>query len=103
MQLAFTLKMGTAQVAKTSVTVNNNSPIQDYVHPDDRTPPDYELTPGLIPFAELKLLSDWILQYLIGLLHRCMFSGRARYPIPGSKLRCRGTWSVANDVNLIEV
>ena len=57
MQLAFALKMGTAQVAKTSVTVNNSS-IQDNVHPDDRTPPDYEMTPGLIPFAELKLLSD---------------------------------------------
>ena len=102
MQLAFTLKMATALVVETSVTVNNSS-IQDNVHPDDRTPPDYEMTPGLIPFAELKLLSDWILQYLIGMLHRCMFSGRARYPIPGSKLRCRGTWSVANDVNLIEV
>ena len=102
MQLAFTLKMATALVVETSVTVNNSS-IQDNVHPDNRTPPDYEMTPGLIPFAELKLLSDWILQYLIGLLHRCMFSGRARYPIPGSKLRCRGTWSLANDVNLIEV
>ena len=102
MQLAFTLKMATALVVETSVTVNNSS-IQDNVHPENRTPPDYEMTPGLIPFAELKLLSDWILQYLIGLLHRCMFSGRARYPIPGSKLRCRGTWSLANDVNLIEV
>ena len=29
-----TLKMTTAQVVETSVTVNN-SPIQDYVHPDD--------------------------------------------------------------------
>ena len=57
MQLAFTLKMATAQVVETSVTVNN-SPIQDYVHPDDRTPPNYEMTPGLILFAELKLLSD---------------------------------------------
>ena len=32
-----TLKMTTAQVVETSVTVNNNSPIQDYVHPDDQT------------------------------------------------------------------
>ena len=29
--------MTTAQVVKTPVTVNNNSPIQDYVHPDDQT------------------------------------------------------------------
>ena len=37
-QLTLTLKMTTAQVVKTSVTVNN-SPIQDYVHPDDQTRP----------------------------------------------------------------
>ena len=29
------MKMTTAKVVETSVTVNNNSPIQDYVHPDD--------------------------------------------------------------------
>ena len=34
-----TLKMTTAQVVETSVTVNNNSPIQDYVHQDDQTQP----------------------------------------------------------------
>ena len=28
--------MTTAQVVETSVTVNNNSPIQDYVYPDDQ-------------------------------------------------------------------
>ena len=27
------------RVVETSVTVNNNSPIQDYVHPDDQTQP----------------------------------------------------------------
>ena len=31
--------MTTAQVLEMSVTVNNNSPIQDYVHPDDQTQP----------------------------------------------------------------
>ena len=31
--------MTTAQVVETSVTVNNNSPIQDYIHPDDQTQP----------------------------------------------------------------
>ena len=34
--------MTTAQVVETSVTVNNNSSIQDYVHPDDHTQPIYE-------------------------------------------------------------
>ena len=35
-QLTLTLRMTTAQVVETSVTVNN-SPIQDYIHPDDHT------------------------------------------------------------------
>ena len=38
-RLTLTLKMTTAQVVETLVTVNNNSPIQDYVHPDDQTQP----------------------------------------------------------------
>ena len=44
--------MTTAQVVETSVTVNNNSPIQDYVHPvqdygsPDQTQRTYEMTPG---------------------------------------------------------
>ena len=33
--------MTTAQVVETSVTVNNNSPIRDYVHPDDQTQPTF--------------------------------------------------------------
>lgn len=38
------MKMTTAQVVETGVTVNNNStsPIQDYVHPGDHTQPSYE-------------------------------------------------------------
>ena len=35
--------MTTAQVVETSVTVNNNSLIQDYVHPDDQTQPTFDL------------------------------------------------------------
>ena len=53
-QLSLTLQMTTAQVVETSVTVNNNSPIQDYVDPDDRTQPTYEMTPGLRPFTQGK-------------------------------------------------
>ena len=40
-QPTLTLNMTTAQVAEASVTVNNNSPIQDYVHPDDQTQPTF--------------------------------------------------------------
>ena len=47
-QLTLALKMTTAQVVETSVTVN--SPIQDYVHPDDQTQP-FEMTPGSKPFT----------------------------------------------------
>ena len=43
-QLTLTLKMTTAQVVETSVTVNNNSPIQDYVHLDDQTQPPVTIT-----------------------------------------------------------
>ena len=50
-QLTFTLKMTTAEVVETSVTVNN-SPIQDYVHPDDQTQPTFEMTPGFKPSTE---------------------------------------------------
>ena len=48
--------MTTAQVVETSVTVNNNSPIQDYVHPDDQTQPTFEMTPGFKPFTEIRLI-----------------------------------------------
>ena len=47
-QLTLTLKMTTAQVetsVETSVTVNNNSPIEDYVHLDDQTQPSFDIHP----------------------------------------------------------
>ena len=49
--------MTTAQVVETSLTVNNNSPIQDYVHPDDQTQPTFEMTPGFKPFTAESSLS----------------------------------------------
>ena len=39
-QLTLTLKMTTAQIVETSVTVNN-SPIQDYVLPHNQTQPTF--------------------------------------------------------------
>ena len=38
------LTLTTAQVVETSVTVNNNSPIQDYVHLDDQTQPTFVIS-----------------------------------------------------------
>ena len=40
------MKITTTQLVQTSVTVNN-SPIQDYFHPDNHAQPTYEMTPGL--------------------------------------------------------
>ena len=51
--------MTTAQVVETSVTVNNNSPIQEYVHPDDQTQPNFEMTPGFKPFTTMFLFRDY--------------------------------------------
>ena len=45
--------MTTAQVVETSVTVINNSPIQDYVHADDQTQ-SFEMTPGFKPFTHKR-------------------------------------------------
>ena len=56
-QLTLTPKMTTAQVAETLVTVNNDSPIQDYVHPDDQTQPTLEMTPGFKPFTVIPFSS----------------------------------------------
>ena len=50
--------MTTAQVVETSVTVNNNSAIQNYVHPGDHTQPTYKMTPGFKPFTEGFLLRE---------------------------------------------
>ena len=50
--------MTTAQVVATSVTVHNNSPIQDYIHPDDQTQPTFEMIPGFKPFTHKKKLLD---------------------------------------------
>ena len=37
------------------VTVNNNRPIQDCVHPDDQTQPTFDMTPGFKPATLLIL------------------------------------------------
>ena len=49
--------MTIAQDVETSVTVNNNNPIQDYVHPDDHTQPTHEMTPGFKPFTIFCIVS----------------------------------------------
>ena len=53
-----TMKITTTQVVKASVTVNNNSPIQDYIHLDDHTQPTFEMTPGFKPFTVLLSLAS---------------------------------------------
>ena len=58
-QLTFTLKMTTTQFVETSVTVNNNSPIQDYIHLDDHPQPPYKMTFRFKPFPALKFSVSW--------------------------------------------
>ena len=53
-----TLKTITTQVVETSVTVNNNSPIQDYIHPDDHAQPTNEMTPGFKPFTVTEVFGE---------------------------------------------
>ena len=53
----------TAQVVETSVTVNNNSPIQDYVQPDDQTRPtlqlhNFEIITKVLRFTRNKALNE---------------------------------------------
>ena len=50
-RVTLTLKMTTAQAVETSVTVDKNNPIQDYIHPDDHTQPTNEMIPGFKPFT----------------------------------------------------
>ena len=50
--------MTTAQVVETSVTVNNNSPIQDYIHPDDQSQPTFEMT-RVQTFHKIYSLTEW--------------------------------------------
>ena len=56
-ELTLTLKMTIAQDVETSVTVNNNNPIQDYVHLEDQTQPTHEMTPGFKPFTIFCIVS----------------------------------------------
>ena len=58
-QFFFLRWMNTAQVVEKSVTVTNNSPIQDYVHRDDQTQPNYEMTPGFKPFTIKDYARHW--------------------------------------------
>ena len=65
-----TLKITTAQVVKTSVAVNNNSPIQEYIHLKDHTQPTYEMTIVIISilFVFYTMPSQCYLHVCFGLL-----------------------------------
>ena len=74
--------MTTAQVVETSVTVNNDSPIQDYVHPDDQTQPfEYCQYSSYLFTLHMHVLHTLFLQfrlYLSGPWYtlKCLFSTR---------------------------
>ena len=54
--------MTTAEVVETSVTVNSNSPVEDYVHPDDQTQPTFEFAlfqTSSILFSFILFVNCW--------------------------------------------
>ena len=63
--------MTTAQVIETSVTVNHNSPIQDYVHLKDHSQPTYKMTPGFKSFTNSLLFTIYKL-HCIHRLSKCI-------------------------------
>ena len=65
-----------------TTTVNNNSPIHDYVHPDDQIQP-FEMTSGFKPFTVLLLL---LLMNVLGQLKE-LWTHRALYMYPTKDLR----------------
>ena len=68
-----TLKITTSQVVETSVAVNNNSPIQYDVHPDDHTQRTYEMSPGFKPFTKITyLINLQTIRYFV-LVVVCMY------------------------------
>ena len=52
-QLTLTLKITTAHVLETSVTVNNNSPIHNHVHPDHETQATFKIA---FNFIQIKFV-----------------------------------------------
>ena len=68
--------MTTAQFVETSVTVNNNGPIQDYIHSDDYTQSTcafQQVTNGLNYFGVVELKAQYFSQsqYEIWNRHFC--------------------------------
>ena len=64
-QVTLTLKMTTPQVDETPVTVNKNSPIQDYVHPDEQTQPTFEMTRGFKPFTIIIIMMMMMIKVMV--------------------------------------
>ena len=50
------MQLSPHRIVETPVTVNNNSPIEDYVHPDDQSQPIFEITPWFKSFTVFLLL-----------------------------------------------
>ena len=73
-QLTLTVKVTTAQVVEMSVTINNNSPIQDYIHSDDHAQPTYEMTLGLKYFTIIKKITIIIIIIVVLVMVMMMIS-----------------------------
>ena len=63
-----------------SVTFNNNSPIQDYVHPDDHTQPTYKLY--ILKITELLHPRNWTNQFVFPLHNLLLLIVRYTISLP---------------------
>ena len=81
--------MTTPQVDETSVTVNKNSPIQDYVHPDDQTQPTFEMTPGFKPFTIIIIMMMMMIKVMV-MMKKFLYRVFCRHQSKGD--RCSSSW-----------
>ena len=97
-QLTLTLKMTTTQVVEMSATANNNSPIQDYVHPDDQTQPTFEMTLDCVQIFHTTTLlwtSSWsCFEYQHAIRKQNYFQ---KLPVSRSKYHYSPVLSLADD------
>ena len=77
-----TLMMTSAQVGETSVTTNDNSPSQDYTHPDDQTTLLHYLFRFRVFFSDvlaatlISVFSVWSFSLVVFLCKRDCFAGK---------------------------
>ena len=76
--------MTTAQVVEASDTVNNNSPIQNYVHPDDQTQLTYDSWVQTFHEALINSLNSTVGRTKV----KCLYEQKTQVGILGLTFDC---------------